>query len=139
MDKIRCWRKEVGRGVAELEDDIWTQFPLCTDATEFICGGCPKKIIAIKGPVPVDGGHHIFSRSQVPLAHYKPWLTNGWIHHFKWWGPNPERFFWNRFDEQGLYREELSLMLKHFREHGGIDTTQLRHLDTKQVRLCQKP
>jgi hypothetical protein len=123
---------------AQLEDDIWQQFPLCTDVTERVCDGCPKKIVAIKGPTPVGGGHHIFDDA-IPTPYYKPWAPNAWIHHFKWWGPNPEQFFWDRFDEQGLYRTELVLMLEHLRKHDGIDTTNLRQLDTEQVRLCQTP
>lgn len=123
---------------AELEEDIWQQFPLTTDATEYICEGCPKKMVAIKGPLPVSGGHHILKQG-TPAEVYNIMPENAWVHHFKWWGPNPAEFFWNRFDEQGLYREELKMMLAHFEKHGGIDTTPLRHLDTEQVRLCQKP
>jgi hypothetical protein len=117
---------------AQLENDIWQQFPLCTNATERICGGCPTKIVAIKGPTPVSGGHHILA-SAAPM----PWVFNAWTHHFKWWGTNPGQFFWNRFEEPGYYRVELMRLRQHLEKHDGIDITFLKQLDTEQARICQ--
>ena len=110
---------------AQLEDDIWKQFPLATNASEVLCGGWTQKVVAVKGPTPVNGGHHDL-RDDVPGWWRKQWRVRAQVHHFKWWGENPDKFFWNRFDEQGCYREELTRMTNHFRKHGGIDTTALK-------------
>lgn len=113
---------------AKLEDDIWKQFPIRANVTEKICGGLQIKLVALRGPTPVNSGHHTV-REDVDKSSMLRLNVFAKVHHFKWWGENVGDFFWNRTDEPGLYRVELSKLTEHFKKHNGIDLTVLDYFE----------
>jgi len=111
-----------------LEDNIWQQFPLSTNATSVICGGWAEKMVAIHGKIPVNGGHHDVHET-VSEQYKRQWPTIAHVHHFKWWGKDMARFFWTRTHEPGIYRVELQRLVQHFNQHQGLDLTILKQFE----------
>jgi hypothetical protein len=107
MGTFRDRITEDGDFPAHLGPDIWSQFPLQTNATESLTSGWPHKVIVFRGTKRVGSGHH----TVIHHENAKVWRNNGIVHHFKWWG-NPRRFG-VRFDEQGVYRAELNRLEKY--------------------------
>jgi hypothetical protein len=110
----------------QLEDDIWQQFPLATNATQVVSGGWMKKVVAVKGSLRINGGHHALHDDC--KAQGKLWQTWAQVHHFKWWGPNPARFFPSRFKGKPVYRQELEKLASYFQENGRININDLKVL-----------
>ncbi len=127
---------------AQLQDNIWEQFPICTDITSSINKGACAKIVAIKGPMPVCAGHHDLDKSLISKTSYVPSTMCPWVHHFKWWGVNPCEFFWGRGNEkdcrQTYYRQELVRMIKHLNDNNGkFNAESFRQLNTIRAKTWQ--
>jgi hypothetical protein len=69
------------------EKPIWEQFPLGGFITGLIGGGDPRKVVAVKGALPIrKGNHHAYEGRPCPSRqHYIP------VHHFKWTANIAER------------------------------------------------
>jgi len=95
-----------GHFPANLEENIWQQFPIGMNVTGSIVGGCIDKVVCLQGNIRVGGGHHY------PLqnAHVRQWHKKINVHHFKWWGTNPTQFFLKRIHEgkEQPYTQELN-------------------------------
>lgn len=115
---------------AELDDDIWTQFPLSTNVTQVIARGCVEKVTIIRGDTRVAGGHHALATTPV-----YPWKTMSKVYHFKWWG-NDDNFFLTRWhnarESAHPYAHEKEDTVEHLHTHKNcIDLSKLQILETQ--------
>jgi hypothetical protein len=59
---------------------VWDQFPLGGFITALIGGGDPRKVVAVKGALPIrKGNHHAYEGRPCPSRQY--YIP---VHHFKW-------------------------------------------------------
>lgn len=59
-----------------VEEDIWSQFPVCLELTKHLVRGNSSKMVLARGDVPVTHGHHADPA--------RPSLHVAQVHHFKW-------------------------------------------------------
>jgi hypothetical protein len=103
----------------QLEQDIWKQFPLKTNATEALTGGCSTKITAAVGKLHLRGGHHNITDESWKQG--KRWQTYSEVHHFKWWG----ELLAPRFKALPCYQQELDQLEQHIQANNGININDL--------------
>jgi hypothetical protein len=122
---------EDGSIPTELEDDIWKQFPVSTNATHAICGGCINKAAIIRGDTRVSGGCHTLITQ--PLQPWPKHLAS--VYHFKWWSNDPTFFVrrWKEAQESGHpYAHEKKILVDYLDENNGrIDLSKLEILETQ--------
>jgi hypothetical protein len=104
----------------KLSEPVWSQYPLGGYITQPLLGGDPRKVVAVKGRVPLGVGHHIaFSDQGCPIErHAVP------VHHFKWVGtliPYLEKRLrdYKRLDKPWWIESERGL--RYFERQRGID------------------
>ena len=91
-DYIRgCFVDRIARDgsfpAVEAEKPIWEQFPLGGFITALIGGGDPRKVVAVKGALPIrKGNHHAYEGRACPSRQY--YIP---VHHFKWTANVAER------------------------------------------------
>jgi hypothetical protein len=108
-------------------ESIWTQYPLGGFITHPMLGGDPRKVVAVKGRVPIGVGQHIaFGGSGCPVErHAVP------VHHFKWVDtvmPMLEKRCrdYKRLDKPWWVESERGI--NYFAQHGRIDLADPRFL-----------
>lgn len=117
---------------AQLEDDIWNQFPLSTNATVVVAHGETNKISVARGDCRFNAGHHWLSNAwKRNHPKWKPWKTKSKTYHFKWWGgdgtgESVAQFFDRRYHDLAPYRRELNNLFTHVRTHDGINVEALK-------------
>lgn len=115
---------------AELENDIWKQFPLSTNATVVVSHGEINKVSVARGDVRFSAGHH-YVHGRRRNDKKIPWEVNSKTYHFKWWGgqgggKSVAQFFNDRYVDLPPYLREKANLTEHFHEHDGIDVSALK-------------
>ena len=100
------------------EQPIWDQYPLGGLLTTQILHGDPRKVVAVRGPVPLKkGNHHAYEGTACPTRDfYIP------IHHFKWTAGLEERLRARAESlKQGGFAQwhESERFLEYYRLSGG--------------------
>jgi len=108
----------------QLEKDIWKQFPLKTNATTALTGGCSTKITAAVGKLHLRSGHHNITDESWRCG-ARRWQTHSEVHHFKWWGENLTQFLSSRFKALPFYQQELDKLRQYIQANNGININDL--------------
>jgi hypothetical protein len=121
-DYVRgCFVDRIGRGglfPAVEAGTIWDQFPLGGFITAMIGGGDPRKVVAVKGALPLRlGNHHALEGQPCPSRQY--YIP---VHHFKWTANIVDRLT-ARAEElrqhPTLEWTESARFVEYYRSHGG--------------------
>lgn len=64
----------------KLSNNLWEQFPVIAPVTERIRKAPTHKLVAAKGNIASDWGHH------TPLGNFIAYPTRARVNHFSWWG-----------------------------------------------------
>jgi hypothetical protein len=99
----------------ELSPCIWRQFPLSSKITSQIRKGNVYKILAHKGHMRTDPGHHSIINGHIPG---KAFLSYKCVHHFRWTKSLKEDFGY-RMINVCHHRSELNNVLEHIKLNRG--------------------